>query len=111
MDKLSGKTDAKMKAKKEQKDKLDKMFGKNPQREKWLFEGLKDDAFLKASEQFDSPMHQYLVKSQQAKDLIFNIKQEFTGAIFNDHHDQQFALAGAGGNFMQFRSNPDSGFS
>jgi hypothetical protein len=50
------------------------MFGKNPQREKWLFEGLKDDAFLKASEQFDSPMHQYLVKSQQAKDLIFNIK-------------------------------------
>lgn len=48
MDRLTGNHDKKMKEKEEKKKKLDLLAGKNPSRDKYLFEGLDENTLSQA---------------------------------------------------------------
>ena len=86
MDKLTGKTKAREEAKAKQKELLEKISGKNPARDKWLFEKIDNRAFIRASSMFDGPHSQYLKYSQIPQEVYFNIKQTFEGSTTVENH-------------------------
>ena len=97
-DRVTGKKQAKDDAKAKQKELLDKIGGKNPARDKWLFENIGNEAFIRASSMYDGPHSQYLKLSQFPQEVFFNIKQSIDGAnTLDNHFDNQFAFAGTKG--------------
>ena len=81
-----------------QKELLDKIGGKNPARDKWLFENIDNEAFIRASSMYNGPHSQYLKLSQFPQEVFFNIKQSIGGAnTLDNHFDNQFAFAGGKG--------------
>lgn len=63
-DRVTGKSKAKDDARAKQKELLDKIGGKNPARDKWLFENIDNEAFVRASTMYNGPHSQYFKLSQ-----------------------------------------------
>ena len=87
-DRVTGTTKAKQDAKAKQKELLDKLGGKNPIRDKWLFQDMvENEAFMNASSKFNGPHNQYQKNSQISHQLSFNINHNFESATMTlDNH-------------------------
>lgn len=75
-DKVTGRARAREEKKAKQKELLDKLGGKNPARDKWLFENgnIDSEAFLRASSQYKGPFNKYFKMTQVPEEIFFNVK-------------------------------------